>query len=94
MESKHREEILSLLTETDNMFLREMCCRFYDAEKNTWKIFNKDECNLGPFYDHEGIISNLIRAGIIIHEYGYPYGMSWFSINPEYRTLLRKHHDI
>lgn len=94
MENKHRKEIISLLSGEDDLFLKNICEKYFDKERNVWKVFTKNDCKLGPFYDHEGILHNLIRAGIIIHEYGYAYGMSWFSINSEYRTLLLKKYGI
>ena len=94
MENKHREEILTLLSSEDELFLKNICEKYFDRERNVWKVFTKNDCKLGPFYDHEGILYNLIRAGIIIHEYGYAYGISWFSVNSEYRTFLKNKYDL
>ena len=90
MEARHREEILSLLSETDDMVLEELCKTSFVKDKNMWKCFRAEDCKIGTMNDHHGFLHNMRTAGIIIHEYGYEWGINWFSINPEFRTLLLK----
>lgn len=94
MENRHREEIISLLTDVDDRYLREIYNETFDKERNTWNLFKENDIDIGKYYDCKGILTNLRKCGIILWEYGYPYGINWFSINPEYRTILRKRYEI
>lgn len=94
MLERHREEILSLLSPMDDMFLKNICNNVYDKKYHCWKSFMPHEYDMGAMYDEEGEIQSMRDAGIVIFDYIDTHGRKIYDINPEYRSLLLKRYKI
>lgn len=94
MLERHREEILSLLSSMDDMFLKNICEHVYDKKYDCWKSFMPHEYDMGSMYDEDGEIQSMRDAGIVIFDYIDTHGRKIYDINPEYRSLLLKRYKI
>ena len=94
MLERHREEILSLLSSMDDMFLKNICEHVYDKKYDCWKSFMPHEYDMGSMYDEDGEIQSMRDAGIVIFDYIDTHGRKIYDINPEYRSLLLKRYEI
>lgn len=94
MLERHREEILSLLSSMDDMFLKNICEHVYDRKYDCWKSFMPHEYDMGSMYDEDGEIQSMRDAGIVIFDYIDTHGRKIYDINPEYRSLLLKRYKI